>query len=77
MSPAGHVLIESFHLDGRMPVWRYQIGDETVEMRIWMEPGATVLEVSGPVFRGFAAFEMRPARDEAPSPGARRRTSGA
>jgi predicted glycogen debranching enzyme len=46
VSPAGHVLIESFHLDGRMPVWRYQIGDEIVEMRIWMEPGANTTYVA-------------------------------
>src|SRR5712671_1399449 len=24
VDPNGHLLIESFHLDGRMPVWRYQ-----------------------------------------------------
>ncbi len=40
VNPAGHVHIESFHLDGRMPVWRYVIADTVIEMRIWMEPGA-------------------------------------
>lgn len=38
--PQGHLFIESFHLDGRMPVWRYVIGDLTLEQRIWMESGA-------------------------------------
>jgi 4-alpha-glucanotransferase len=38
--PHGHVLAESFHLEGRMPVWRYACGDLVIEHRIWMEPGA-------------------------------------
>jgi 4-alpha-glucanotransferase len=39
VAPAGHAAIESFHLEGRMPVWRFAIGDVTIEQRIWMEPG--------------------------------------
>ena len=37
--PAGHVHIESFRLDGRLPVWRFAIGDIAIEQRIWMEQG--------------------------------------
>ena len=40
ISPDGYRHIESFRLDGRMPVWRYTIGDLQIEQRIWMEPGA-------------------------------------
>lgn len=40
VNPDGHVHLESFRLDGRMPVWRYAVGDRVVEQRIWMEPGA-------------------------------------
>jgi 4-alpha-glucanotransferase len=40
VEPRGHVHIESFRLDGRMPVWRYALGDIALEQRIWMEPGA-------------------------------------
>jgi len=39
VDPAGHMHIESFRLDGRMPVWRFAIGDISIEQRIWMEPG--------------------------------------
>ncbi|MDT8383249.1 MAG: amylo-alpha-1,6-glucosidase [Gammaproteobacteria bacterium] len=39
VAPAGHVHIESFHLDGRLPVWRYALGDVVIEQRIWMEHG--------------------------------------
>ncbi len=40
ISPEGYLQIESFHLEGRMPVWRYAIGDIRIEQRIWMEQGA-------------------------------------
>lgn len=46
IAPRGYVHIESFHLDGRMPVWRYAIGDARVEIRIWMEPGADTTYVA-------------------------------
>jgi len=39
IEPAGHVLIDSFRLDGRMPVWHWACGDLLVEQRIWMPPG--------------------------------------
>jgi 4-alpha-glucanotransferase len=40
VEPAGHVHIESFHLDGRMPVWSYALGGVRLEARIWMEHGS-------------------------------------
>jgi 4-alpha-glucanotransferase len=40
VDPQGFAAIESFHLDGRMPVWRFALGDAIVEQRIWMEHGA-------------------------------------
>ena len=46
VNPTGHVHIESFQLDGRMPVWRYAIGAARLEMRIWMEPGADTTYVA-------------------------------
>jgi len=39
IDPAGYLHIESFHLEGRMPVWRFAIGDVLIEQRIWMEYG--------------------------------------
>ena len=38
--PSGPVHLESFRLEGRMPVWRYAIGNLVLEQRIWLEPGA-------------------------------------
>ncbi|MDX1430920.1 MAG: amylo-alpha-1,6-glucosidase [Gammaproteobacteria bacterium] len=46
VDPAGHVRIESFHLDGRMPVWRFDLGDVTVESRVWMEQGSDTTYVA-------------------------------
>src|SRR5258708_7482509 len=40
IDPEGYKLLESFHLDGTVPVWRFRCGEVTVEHRIWMEPGA-------------------------------------
>lgn len=39
VEPRGHLAIESFHLDGRMPVWRYHLDGMLIEARIWMEHG--------------------------------------
>jgi predicted glycogen debranching enzyme len=40
ISPAGHVHIESFYLDGSIPVWQFAIGLLRIEARIWLEPEA-------------------------------------
>ncbi len=55
VQPEGHVHIESFHLDGRMPVWRYAIGTIRLEARVWMEHGANTTYVAyrlDPDYRG-------------------------
>jgi len=44
--PPGHVHIESFRLEGRMPVWRFAVGDLVLEQRIWLEPGANTTYVA-------------------------------
>jgi predicted glycogen debranching enzyme len=46
VAPQGYVHVESFRLDGRMPVWRYAIGDIAIEKRIWMEQGANTTYVA-------------------------------
>ena len=42
----GYCNIESFRLEGRMPVWRFAAGDLVVEQRIWMEHGANTTYVA-------------------------------
>jgi len=46
VDPQGQLLLESFHLDGRMPVWRHRAGAAAVETRIWMEPGRNTTYVA-------------------------------
>ncbi|HYZ39850.1 MAG TPA: amylo-alpha-1,6-glucosidase, partial [Stellaceae bacterium] len=38
--PAGHVHIETFYLDGTIPVWVFAIGLLRIEARVWLEPSA-------------------------------------
>jgi 4-alpha-glucanotransferase len=53
VSPAGHIRIGSFHLDYSTPVWTYELGDQRIEARIWMEPGAHTV---------YAAWRLSPQR---------------
>ncbi len=46
INPHGYVHLESFHLEGRMPVWRYAVGHLVLEQRIWMEPGANTTYIA-------------------------------
>jgi 4-alpha-glucanotransferase len=46
IAPAGHQHIESFELDGRIPVWRFACADLRIEQRIWMEQGANTTYVA-------------------------------
>jgi predicted glycogen debranching enzyme len=55
VSPAGHVQIASFHLDGSIPGWTYDIGDRRIEARIWMEPGAHTT---------YVAWRLRPCLEQ-------------
>src|SRR5690625_1456442 len=40
IEPRGYQHLESFRLQGRMPVWCFAVGDMRLEVRVWMEPGA-------------------------------------
>ncbi len=46
VAPQGHLALESFHLDGTVPVWRFAFGGHVVEQRLWMEPGADTVYVA-------------------------------
>ncbi len=59
ISPAGYRSLESFHLDGRLPVWRFAIGDLRIEQRIWMDQGADRVHLA---WRVLASVTSRPLR---------------
>ncbi len=46
VEPQGHRALESFDLEGTIPVWRFSFGDRSVEQRVWMEPGADTVYVA-------------------------------
>jgi predicted glycogen debranching enzyme len=52
VGPEGYRCIESFRLDGTMPVWTYALGDALVEKRIWMRHGANTTFVRYALLRG-------------------------
>lgn len=39
VDPHGYRNIESFHLEGTIPVWRFTCGDAILEKRVWMKQG--------------------------------------
>jgi predicted glycogen debranching enzyme len=55
IGPAGYVHIESFHLDGTIPVWLFAIGLIRIEARIWLEPGANTAHAAWRLLPGPAA----------------------
>jgi 4-alpha-glucanotransferase len=46
VEPAGLQYIESFRLEGSVPVWRYEIADIVLEQRLWFVPGHRTLLVT-------------------------------
>lgn len=58
--PGGHLQLESFQLQGRMPVWRFAVAGLTLELRIWMEHGQHATWIA--VRLVHAPGDERPAR---------------
>ncbi len=59
VAPAGQVHIESFHLDGRLPVWHYAVGDVRLEHRIWLEQGADRVHLAWRLLTASADRDLR------------------
>ena len=55
IGPAGHVHIESFHLDGSIPVWLFATGLTRIEARIWLEPNLNTTYVAWRLLPGHDA----------------------
>ena len=58
IQPAGYLWIDSFELDGRMPVWRFVVNHLHIEMRIWMEPGQHTTYIAYRLEPGQSLDEM-------------------
>ena len=59
IAPEGHLAIESFELDGAIPVWRFAVDACRVEQRIWMEPGADTTYVAWRLLAAPAGLPIR------------------
>jgi predicted glycogen debranching enzyme len=58
VSPSGYLQIESFHLEGTKPVWRYALADAILEKRVWMCHGQNTTYVEFTLVRGSAPVEL-------------------
>jgi len=52
VDPNGYWYLESFHLEGTIPVWRFAVGDALLEKRIWMAAEANITYVYYQLVRG-------------------------
>ncbi len=52
IDPDGYANLESFELDGALPVWRFAVADMIVERRVWMPPGRNAAWISFRLVRG-------------------------
>ncbi len=59
IQPRGQAHIESFRLDGLLPVWVYAIAGARIEQRIFMERGKHAVWV---IFRRLDSLDARPVR---------------
>jgi len=50
--PAGHIHLESFRLEGRMPVWTFALGNLRIEQRIWLDADTLTTRVAWRLERG-------------------------
>jgi predicted glycogen debranching enzyme len=58
VSPKGYLNMESFHLEGTKPVWRYALADALLEKRVWMKQGENTTFVEYTLARGNAPVEI-------------------
>ena len=58
ISPAGYQNIESFRLEGTIPVWQFAIADALLEKRIWMQPKANTTYVYYTLKRGSKPIDL-------------------
>jgi len=58
VDPKGFLGIESFRLEGTIPVWSYALADALLEKRIWMHQGENTTYVQYTLVRASGPLEM-------------------
>ncbi|QLE54677.1 amylo-alpha-1,6-glucosidase [Nostoc sp. TCL26-01] len=59
VSPHGYQHIESFTLEGTVPVWRFAVADALLEKRVWMQQGANTTYVQYTLRRGTRSLKLQ------------------
>lgn len=59
VDPKGYVYIESFYLDGGIPVWNYAVADAILEKRVWMQQGADTTYIRYKLLRASGPLDLR------------------
>jgi len=58
VSPKGYLNMESLHLEGTKPVWRYALADALLEKRVWMKQGENTTFVEYTLARASSPVEI-------------------
>ena len=58
VSPKGFLNMETFHLEGTKPVWRFALADALLEKRVWMQQGENTTFVEYTLVRGNLPLEI-------------------
>lgn len=51
--------LESFHLEGMLPVWRHRVGAVVIERRVWMTAEANATSIRYELVEGASPVELR------------------
>ncbi|HKG28684.1 MAG TPA: glycogen debranching enzyme N-terminal domain-containing protein, partial [Thermomicrobiales bacterium] len=57
-SPDGYRYLESFRLEGSLPVWTFAIADALIERRVWMPHGVNATFVTYRLLRGSRSIDL-------------------
>jgi predicted glycogen debranching enzyme len=58
IEPRGYVHLQSFRLEGTVPVWQFTLGDALLEKRIWMQHGENTTYVQFSLIRGTQNLDL-------------------
>ena len=58
VEPQGYLNLESFHLEGTVPVWHFALADAILEKRIWMQQGENTTYIRYSLKRGSKPLDL-------------------
>ncbi|BAU64178.1 glycogen debranching enzyme [Stanieria sp. NIES-3757] len=58
IDPQGYLHLESFRLEGTIPVWQYACADTLLEKRIWMQQGQNTTYIQYHLLRGTQLLKL-------------------